>query len=157
LTGRQPPSADDAEARRLAELERQQLAEEEKKKWERLRAPQVVADNANAAALDPAKAGEKGASGTAAEDDPNRRFLASAGSAGVDVSTVNKLDRPDALVTAGTMINAVLITARPPNRRPVRRRRQPIRSPARRRQPPLSRRRRQTRPGRSARNRPRRR
>ena len=107
----QAPSADDAEAKRLAELERQRLAEEERKKWERLRAPQVVADNANTGALDAAKASEKGAAGTGAEDDPNRRFLASAGSAGVDVSTVNKLDRPDALVTAGTMINAVLITA----------------------------------------------
>ena len=36
-------SADDAEAKRLAELERQRLAEEEKKKWERLRAPQWAA------------------------------------------------------------------------------------------------------------------
>ncbi len=107
----QAPSADDAEAKRLAELERQRLAEEEKKKWERLRAPQVVADNANAAALDSTKGADKGASGAGAEDDPNRRFLASAGSAGVDVSPVNKLDRPDALVTAGTMINAVLVTA----------------------------------------------
>ena len=103
------PTNDDAEARRLAELERQRLAEEERKKWERLRAPQVVADNANVAALAEKAADKSGAA--AVEDDPNRRFLAFAGSAGVDVSVANRLDRPDALVTAGTMINAVLITA----------------------------------------------
>ncbi len=46
-----PPFAppDDGEARRLAELERQRREEEERRKWERLRAPQVVADNADAA------------------------------------------------------------------------------------------------------------
>ncbi len=96
------PAPDDSEARRLAE--------EERRKWDRLRAPQVIADNANAAAL-AERPGAKPGAGAATEDDPNRRFLASAGSAGVDVSVADRLDRPDALVTAGTMINAALITA----------------------------------------------
>ena len=39
-----PPNDD--EARRLAELERQRQ-EEERRKWERLRAPQVIRDNAS--------------------------------------------------------------------------------------------------------------
>ena len=110
-----PPMAvvqDDSEARRLAELERQRLAEEETRKWDRLKAPQVVADSGVSGSADSAKAGGSPASATAEhEDDPNKRFLASAGSAGVDVSKADRIERPDALVVAGTMIRATLITA----------------------------------------------
>ena len=70
----QASSADDAEAKRLAELERQRLAEEEKKKWERLRAPQVVADNANAATLDAAKAARRARSKRAPRTIPTGVF-----------------------------------------------------------------------------------
>ena len=84
----------------MAELERQRREEEERRKWERLRAPQVVADNADAAM--PGRAGgdnPNAARGPAErEDDPNRRFLASAGSAGVEVSTATKNNRIDALI-----------------------------------------------------------
>ena len=104
---------DETEARRLAELERLRLAEEERRKWERLKAPQIVADNSDAAGAGNRASGPNGASLSASEreEDPNRRFLATAGSAGVEVSVAGKLDRPDALVTAGTMIRGELITA----------------------------------------------
>jgi len=110
-----PPVAapDDGEARRLAELERQRREEEDRRKWERLRAPQVVADNADASM--PGRAGGDNpnpARGPAdREDDPNRRFLASAGSAGVEVSTATKNNRIDALIAQGTFIRGILETA----------------------------------------------
>lgn len=110
-----PPFAppDDGEARRLAELERLRREEEERRKWERLRAPQVVADNADAAM--PGRAGGDNASAARGpaerEDDPNRRFLASAGSAGVEVSTATKNNRIDALIAQGTFIRGILDTA----------------------------------------------
>lgn len=110
-----PPFAppDDGEARRLAELERQRREEEERRKWERLRAPQVVADSADASM--PGRPGgdnPNAARGPAdREDDPNRRFLASAGSAGVEVSTATKNNRIDALIAQGTFIRGILETA----------------------------------------------
>ena len=118
-----PPAAvidDGAEARRLAELERQRLAEEEKQKWARLRAPQLVVDGGGAAAVSGASASASDASGASAgrsgaaaatEDDPNRRFLASASNAGVDVAVATKNARTDALVAQGTTIRGVLETA----------------------------------------------
>ncbi|MCA3640330.1 MAG: type IV secretion system protein VirB10 [Methylobacterium sp.] len=110
-----PPFAppDDGEARRLAELERQRREEEERRKWERLRAPQVVADNTDASM--PGRAGGDNANAARGpaerEDDPNRRFLASAGSAGVEVSTATKNNRIDALIAQGTFIRGILETA----------------------------------------------
>ncbi len=101
-----PPNDD--EARRLAELERQRL-EEERRRWERLRAPQVIADNAAAANGANPDDGSRAASGP--EDDPNRRFLASVSAAGVEVSRATKNNRIDALVAQGTMIRGVLETA----------------------------------------------
>ena len=109
----EPPLAaavpNDDEARRLAELERQRQ-EEERRKWARLRAPQVIADNASATAN---AANPDGGSNAAAgpEDDPNRRFLASVSAAGVEVSRATKNNRIDALVAQGTMIRGVLETA----------------------------------------------
>lgn len=102
-----PPNDD--EARRLAELERQRLAEEERRKWERLRAPQVIADNAagGGGALNQ----DPGSAGPPPDDDPNRRFLASVSAAGVEVSRATKNERIDALVAQGTMIRGVLETA----------------------------------------------
>ena len=102
-----PPNDD--EARRLAELERQRQ-EEERRKWERLRAPQVIADNAAAAAnsTNP-EDGSRAVAGP--EDDPNRRFLASVSAAGVEGSRATKNNRIDALVAQGTMIRGVLETA----------------------------------------------
>lgn len=103
-----PPPADD-EARRLAELERLRQ-EEERRRWERFRAPQVIADNA-------APAGEGGRAEAAAgstagfDDDPNRRFLASASAAGVEVAKATRNPRIDALVPQGTTIRGVLETA----------------------------------------------
>jgi len=108
----EPPLAgalpNDDEARRLAELERQRQ-EEERRKWERLRAPQVIADNAAAAAAGNAENASGAAAG--ADDDPNRRFLASVSAAGVEVSRATKNSRIDALVAQGTMIRGVLETA----------------------------------------------
>ncbi|AUD00139.1 conjugal transfer protein (plasmid) [Bradyrhizobium sp. SK17] len=109
----EPPLAgalpNDDEARRLAELERQRQ-EEERRKWERLRAPQVIADNAAAAAnQSSAEDGSRAAGGP--EDDPNRRFLSSVSAAGVEVSRATKNDRIDALVAQGTMIRGILETA----------------------------------------------
>jgi type IV secretion system protein VirB10 len=100
----------DDEARRLAELERQRLAEEERRKWERLRAPQVISDNSATAA---GAGNPESSSGTAAtaDDDPNRRFLASVSAAGVDISRATKNNRIDALVAQGTLIRGVLETA----------------------------------------------
>ena len=47
----------------------------------------------------------------AAEEDGNRRFLATAGSAGLEKSVATKNDRIDALVAQGTLIRADLLTA----------------------------------------------
>jgi type IV secretion system protein VirB10 len=106
----QPPipeatAPDDSEARRLAE--------EERKKWERLRASQLVADGGGTHG-EPASANRNGGGPIAAdntEDDPNRRFLARTGQAGVEVSEATKNPRIDALVAQGTMIKGVLETA----------------------------------------------
>jgi len=103
------PESSDDEARRLAELERLRQ-EEERRKWERFRAPQVIADNA-----DPEKsAGIADASDSSADgqsDDPNSRFLSSVSNAGVEVSKATKNERIDALVAQGTLIRGVLETA----------------------------------------------
>ncbi|HEU4804611.1 MAG TPA: type IV secretion system protein VirB10 [Nitrobacter sp.] len=109
----EPPLAgalpNDDEARRLAELERVRQ-EEERRKWERLRAPQVIADNA-AAAASRSNAEDGARAGAGPEDDPNRRFLSSVSAAGVEVSRATKNNRIDALVAQGTMIRGVLETA----------------------------------------------
>ncbi|WP_131120253.1 type IV secretion system protein VirB10 [Lichenihabitans psoromatis] len=105
--GLAPPGDD--EARRLAELERQRQ-EEERRRWERLRAPQVITDgaappteaNADAEAV-------RGAGGV--DDDPNHRFLTSVSAAGVEIAKATKNNRIDALVAQGTMIRGVLETA----------------------------------------------
>jgi type IV secretion system protein VirB10 len=102
-----PPNDD--EARRLAELERLRL-EEERRKWERYRSSQLVADNAV-----PTDQGgnfaETPRNGAGADDDPNRRFLASASAAGVEIAKATKNSRIDALVAQGTTIRGVLETA----------------------------------------------
>jgi type IV secretion system protein VirB10 len=99
----------DDEARRLAELERLRQ-EEERRTWERFRAPQVIADNTspNDQAANPTDAAR---AGPEPDEDPNRRFLASTSSAGVEVAKATKNDRIDALVAQGTMIRGVLETA----------------------------------------------
>ena len=102
------PQYDD-EARRLAELERQRL-EEERRRWERLRAPQVIADRAGLSGETGRSEAGNGSS-LGPDDDPNRRFLASVSSAGVDVAKATKNNRIDALVAQGTMIRGVLETA----------------------------------------------
>lgn len=104
------PKNDD-EARRLAELERQRLAEEERRRWERLRSPQVVSDNAGGTAGNAAGDGERAAGSQGTEDDPNRRFLATVSNAGVEISRATRNNRIDALVAQGTLIRGVLETA----------------------------------------------
>lgn len=99
----------DDDARRLAELERLRQ-EEERRKWERFRAPQVIADNASPS-VPSAAAADADRSGAGPDDDPNSRFLASVSSAGVEVARATKNDRIDALVAQGTMIRGVLETA----------------------------------------------
>jgi type IV secretion system protein VirB10 len=98
------PKIDDAESRRLA-------AEEERRRWEHLRAPQLVADGAVGAAA--AGNTERGGSGASeiADDDANRRFLARAGSAGVERSIATRNERIDALVPQGAMVRGELLTA----------------------------------------------
>lgn len=109
-----PPLAmsgpDDDEARRLAELERRRQEEEERRKWERLRAPQVIADNASATTSGGNQDDARGSVGTP-DDDPNRRFLNSVSAGGVDVAKATKNNRTDALVAQGTFIRGVLETA----------------------------------------------
>ncbi|GLK73640.1 type IV secretion system protein VirB10 [Ancylobacter dichloromethanicus] len=102
--------ANDDDARRLAELERRRQEEEERRRWERLRAPQVISDNAAATAATTNPDSNAAASATP-DEDPNRRFLASVSAAGVDVARATKNDRIDALVAQGTMIRGVLETA----------------------------------------------
>ena len=102
-----PPNDD--EARRLAELERLRL-EEERRKWERYRSSQVVADNAVPTG-EGANFAEGQHNGVGPDDDPNRRFLASASAAGVEIAKATKNPRIDALVAQGTMIRGVLETA----------------------------------------------
>jgi type IV secretion system protein VirB10 len=102
------PAVDD-EARRLAELERQRQEEEERRKWERFRSAQVIADNA--AATPSASAGDGGHASGAPDDDPNRRFLTSVSSAGVEIAHATQNNRTDALVAQGTFIRGVLETA----------------------------------------------
>lgn len=96
---------DDSEARKRA-------AEEERLKWQRLRAPQLVLDSGTANSKAPgAENGGAVGGGAAADEDGNRRFLASAGSAGVEKSVATKNDRIDALVAQGTMIRGELLSA----------------------------------------------
>ena len=98
--------ADDSEERRRRE-------EEERRRWERLRSPMIVVDNATTGGAAPSDAFGPQASlaRPEAESDPNRRFLANAGSAGVEVSTATRNDRIDALIPQGTIIRGVLETA----------------------------------------------
>lgn len=103
------PASNDDEARRLAELERLRQ-EEERRKWERFRAPQVIADNADSE-MSAVNADNSDRSSAGANEDPNSRFLASVSNAGVEVSKAVKNDRIDALVAQGTMIRGVLETA----------------------------------------------
>lgn len=109
-----PPLEDDAEARRRAEEERQRLAEEERRKWERLRARQIVTDGgdmAGSAAEGLPGQGAAGASALEGEEDPNRRFLARASQDGAETSKATRNPRTDALVAQGTMIKGVLETS----------------------------------------------
>ena len=110
-----PPPFPDAAAQKSDDDEIRRLAEEERKKWERLRAGQLIADGGSTLAPGGpnAAANANGASGgtSAAEEDGNRRFLASAGSAGLEKSVATKNDRIDALVAQGTIIRADLLTA----------------------------------------------
>jgi type IV secretion system protein VirB10 len=100
-----PPSFDDSDAKRLAELERLRK-EEEAKREARLRSPMlVVNDKEGLASVDPARVGtlEK-------DEDPNRRFLANA-EQDVTLAHAVKYKRTDALVPQGYMIRGVLETA----------------------------------------------
>src|SRR5208283_5046484 len=110
-----PPPFPDAAAQKSDEDEIRRLAEEERKKWERLRAGQLIADGGSTLAPGGANAAANAndASGgtSAAEEDGNRRFLATAGSAGLERSVATKNDRIDALVAQGTIIRADLLTA----------------------------------------------
>jgi len=114
-----PQQVDDGEAKRLAELERQRLAEEERRKWERLRASQLVADAggqggapANAANGDAqANAAAGAANPNNQEDDPNKKFLARSSASNNEVSAASKNPRIDALVPQGTTIRGILETA----------------------------------------------
>ncbi|MGL4525345.1 MAG: type IV secretion system protein VirB10 [Aestuariivirga sp.] len=99
-----PAPVDDSEERRRRE-------EEERRRWERLRSPMIVMDNATTGSVGPAEPGSAGAAPLTPETDPNRRFLASAGNAGVEVSVATRNPRIDALVAQGTMIRGVLETA----------------------------------------------
>jgi len=107
------PPFPDAATQKNDDEEKRRLAEEERKKWERLRAGQLIADGGSTLASGGANAAANGAgAGTAAvEEDGNRRFLATAGSAGLEKSVATKNDRIDALVAQGTLIRADLLTA----------------------------------------------
>ena len=109
-----PPFPDAAAQKDDAE-EKRRLAEEERKRWERLRAPQLVADGgagiAGAPPRDGAGAANAPGASPATEEDGNRRFLATAGSAGTERSVATKNERVDALVAQGTMIRGELLTA----------------------------------------------
>ena len=108
------PPFPDAVTQKSDDDEKRRLAEEERKKWERLRAGQLIADGDSTLALGGANAAATGggAGGTvAAEEDGNRRFLATAGSAGLEKSVATKNDRIDALIAQGTVIRADLLTA----------------------------------------------
>ena len=94
------------------------LAEEERRKWERLRASQLVADaggqggvNTNAAAVN--GDGQAAAAGNPnnQEDDPNKKFLVRSSSSNNEVSAASKNPRIDALVPQGTTIRGILETA----------------------------------------------
>jgi type IV secretion system protein VirB10 len=106
------PPFPDAATQRNDDDEKRRLAEEERKKWERLRAGQLIADGGSTLAPGGANAAVNGSGATpAAEEDGNRRFLATAGSAGLEKSVATKNDRIDALVAQGTLIRADLLTA----------------------------------------------
>ncbi len=110
-----PGLRDDSEARRLAEEERmrREAAEaarkEEERRWARFRAPMLVRNDSGGVGTDAAQARTTDAD--ARDDDPNRRFLASSGSAMFDVSEATQNKRIDALVPQGTIIQAVLDNA----------------------------------------------
>jgi type IV secretion system protein VirB10 len=109
------PPFPDAATQRSDDDEKRRSAEEERKKWERLRAGQLIADGGSTLSVNGAAAAAGGKDGSGvgavAEEDGNRRFLATAGSAGVEKAVATKNDRIDALVAQGTMIRADLLTA----------------------------------------------
>ncbi len=99
----------DDEAQRLAELERLRQ-EEERRRWERFRAPQVVTDGAALPGEGSADA-DAGRGTGGADDDPNHRLLTSVSAQGVETAKATRNNRIDALVAQGTMIRGVLETA----------------------------------------------
>lgn len=110
-----PPPSPDAAIQPDDAEEKRRLAEEERKRWERLRAPQLIADGgaggASAAPREGTIAANPSSAPPISEEDGNRRFLATAGSAGAERSVATKNERIDALVAQGTMIRGELLTA----------------------------------------------
>ena len=99
--------------RRKAMRTRYAPGEEERKKWERLRAGQLIADGGSPCAVGQCRGEreQRQRRDLGCEEDGNRRFLATAGSAGLEKSVATKNDRIDALVAQGTIIRADLLTA----------------------------------------------
>ena len=110
----------------LAPVQEQQKAAEEKQKiveaqqkakkieddrWVRLRTASIVNDNSQSGEKPPVDPATAATDAAAKEDDQNIAFLNAHGSQKVAGEKVEKIERVDALVPAGTLVHGVLETA----------------------------------------------
>ena len=105
------PPVDDGTARRAAEeAERARKAEELRQA--RLRSNMLVVDQGQASdSLMGANSSNTTANVGAADEDPNRKFVAAVGAQDVETAKATRNDRIDALIPQGTLIRGVLETA----------------------------------------------
>ncbi|UWU26027.1 type IV secretion system protein VirB10 (plasmid) [Rhizobium sp. CB3060] len=105
------PPVDDGAARRAAEeAERARKAEELRQA--RLRSNMLVVDQGQASdSLMGANSSNTTANVGAADDDPNRKFVAAVGAQDIETAKATRNDRIDALIPQGTLIRGVLETA----------------------------------------------
>lgn len=108
-----PPMVDEEAARRAAE-EAARLKREEELRLARLQSNMIVVDQGatNAAGTNLMGSGDQSISSAgAADDDPNRKFVASVAAQDVETVKATRNERIDALIAQGTLIRGVLETA----------------------------------------------
>lgn len=110
----QPAVDEDAARRATAEAERAKKAEA--LRLARLQSNMLVVNEGTSGqygsfAGQGTASSSASATGIAADDDPNRKFVQSVGSQDVEMVTASRNDRIDALIPQGTLIRGVLATA----------------------------------------------
>ncbi|MDE1992294.1 MAG: type IV secretion system protein VirB10 [Rhizobiaceae bacterium] len=109
-----PPPVDDGAARRAAE-EADRARKAEELRLARLRSNMLVVDQTQQREASDSLLGANSSKATAdvgaADDDPNRKFVAAVGAQDVETVKATRNDRIDALIPQGTLIRGVLETA----------------------------------------------